>query len=467
MDFALLPPEINSGRMYTGPGSGPMLAAAAAWDALAAELHHIASAYESVISGLVNGPWLGPASASMAAAVAPYVTWLRTTAMQAEQTASQAGVAASAYESAFASTVPPPVIAANRAQLVSLIATNFLGQNTPAIAAAEAAYAEMWAQDVAAMYGYAAASTAASALTPFTPPAPTTDPAGLTGQAAATTHAVGTPAGAAAQTIMSSGPQLMSAVPATLQGLASSASSADPGAGLTAFATLVTEVAIAVAAADTVAASTSAPASFTSAPSSMVSATMSYRGMLINADRDFAQGKGPFTGNGPGGQALPQWIFGGPAAFGEPSTTPAPSVAAGLGQGTALSGLSVPRGWVRAAPAIRTAALALPFTNVGAAPATTAEIAPAMTAGIPGSMVSGTALAGMAGGAVGNAIGPGRREPVRASSPETRVGPAPRPPGEPAAGISTELRELALAVLRDSGVLTEEEFAEKQRLVGR
>ena len=32
MDFAFLPPEINSGRMYDGPGSGPMLAAAAAWD---------------------------------------------------------------------------------------------------------------------------------------------------------------------------------------------------------------------------------------------------------------------------------------------------------------------------------------------------------------------------------------------------------------------------------------------------
>ena len=25
MDFGIYPPEINSGRMYTGPGSGPML----------------------------------------------------------------------------------------------------------------------------------------------------------------------------------------------------------------------------------------------------------------------------------------------------------------------------------------------------------------------------------------------------------------------------------------------------------
>ncbi|MCV7394002.1 PPE domain-containing protein, partial [Mycobacterium paraseoulense] len=37
-DFGALPPEINSGRMYAGPGSGPMMVAAAAWDVLAAEL---------------------------------------------------------------------------------------------------------------------------------------------------------------------------------------------------------------------------------------------------------------------------------------------------------------------------------------------------------------------------------------------------------------------------------------------
>ena len=51
--------------------------------------------------------------------------------------------------------MPPPVIEANRTLLMTLIATNILGQNTPAIAATEAHYMEMWAQDAAAMYGYA------------------------------------------------------------------------------------------------------------------------------------------------------------------------------------------------------------------------------------------------------------------------------------------------------------------------
>jgi PPE-repeat protein len=124
MDFAMLPPEINSGRMYAGPGSGPMLAAAAAWDGLAAELYSAATSFQSVISGLTAGPWLGPASASMAAAAVPYAAWMSTTAAQAEQTAVQAKAAAAAYETAFAATVPPPVIVANRSMLMALIATN-------------------------------------------------------------------------------------------------------------------------------------------------------------------------------------------------------------------------------------------------------------------------------------------------------------------------------------------------------
>ncbi|MGH3637239.1 MAG: PPE family protein, partial [Mycobacterium sp.] len=202
MDFAALPPEINSGLMYTGPGSGPMLAAAVAWDELAAELYSTASFYGSVISELTSG-WLGPSSASMAAAATPYVSWITTTAGQAEQTGAEAKAAASAYEAAFATTVPPPVIAANRALLMMLIATNFFGQNTPAIMATEAHYMEMWAQDAVAMLGYQIAAQAASTLTPFTPPAQTTNPAGLAGQAAAVGQAASTSAGTSPQAVAS------------------------------------------------------------------------------------------------------------------------------------------------------------------------------------------------------------------------------------------------------------------------
>ncbi|OOK82844.1 PPE family protein [Mycobacterium kansasii] len=125
----------------------------------------------------------------MAAKVAPYVSWLYTTATQTKQTAMQARAAAAAFDQAFAMTVPPPAIAANRIQLMALIATNFFGQNTAAIAATEAQYAEMWAQDAAAMYGYATSSTAAAQLMPFPSPSQTTDPAGLSAQSAAVAQA--------------------------------------------------------------------------------------------------------------------------------------------------------------------------------------------------------------------------------------------------------------------------------------
>ncbi len=221
LDFGSLPPEINSGRLYFGPGSGPILAAAGAWDGVAADLGWAASAYGSVISGLTSQEWKGPASASMAGAVAPYVTWMQTTAVQAEQAANQARAAAGAYETAFGATVPPPVIAANRSQLVSLIATNFFGQNAPAIAATEAQYGEMWAQDAAAMYGYAGSSAVASTLTPFTAAPTTTDTAGLAGQAAAVANVAGASAGASAPTTQ----QLISALLTALEGLLFPASS--------------------------------------------------------------------------------------------------------------------------------------------------------------------------------------------------------------------------------------------------
>jgi PPE-repeat protein len=194
MDFALLPPEINSARMYTGPGSGSLMAAAASWDSLAGDLGTTAQTYQSVLSDLTTLSWHGPAAAAMTAAVIPYMDWLYMTAEQTQQTAMQARAAAMAFEQAYSMTVPPPVIAANRAQLMALIATNFFGQNTAAIAATEAQYAEMWAQDAAAMYGYAASSAAATTLTPFSSPQQTSNPAGLAAQSAAVTQAEATPA---------------------------------------------------------------------------------------------------------------------------------------------------------------------------------------------------------------------------------------------------------------------------------
>lgn len=195
LHFGAIPPEINSSLMYAGPGSGPLIAAAAAWDGLAVESDLAVTGYTSVISELIGSRWMGPAVAAMAASITPYVAWLSATATRAELAAAQARAAAAAFETAHAKTVPPPVVAANRTLLKALIATNFLGHNTPAIAFIEFHYAEMWAQDAEAMYDYASSSLIASMLDPFAPPPQTTNSAGLVSQAAAVGQAAATPVG--------------------------------------------------------------------------------------------------------------------------------------------------------------------------------------------------------------------------------------------------------------------------------
>jgi PPE-repeat protein len=229
LDFGLLPPEVNSGRMYAGPGPGPLLAASGAWDNLAAELGFAAAGYGSALAELTSNSWVGPTSAAMVSAVTPYIDWMSSTAAQAEETANHARAAVAAYEAAFTMTVPPPVIAANRALLATLVATNFFGQNTPAIFATEALYAAMWAQDAAAMYGYAGASQVAIAVTPFAAPPQTTTDDGTSSQADAVAKAAATPASQAAtvvQNAVSAAPTTSTqttALPAATSGATSSA----------------------------------------------------------------------------------------------------------------------------------------------------------------------------------------------------------------------------------------------------
>jgi PPE-repeat protein len=190
-DFAARPPEINSALMYSGSGAGPLMAASSSFSALSSELSSNAASYESIVSQL-GSEWTGPSSTAMAASAQTHIGWLTTTSAQLQDAAAAATSSAAAYEAAHAATIPPAVVAANRAQLAVLVATNILGQNTPAIAANEAMYGEFWAQDAAAMYGYsAAASAASSALTPLTDPTENTNPAGPGQQAAAVSQAVG------------------------------------------------------------------------------------------------------------------------------------------------------------------------------------------------------------------------------------------------------------------------------------
>ena len=395
MDFGALPPEINSGRMYSGAGPGPLLTAAAAWDALADELSSTATNYLSVVEGL-NSSWQGPSSTSMAAAATPYVTWMTTTAAQAEETANQARTAVAAYEAAFAGTVPPPVIVANRTLLMTLIATNILGQNTPAIAATEAHYMQMWAQDAAAMYGYAGSSAAASQLTPFTEPPQTTNPAAGPTQAAAVSQATSSGASSLGTELT----QFIDSLPTALQNLANgllqspttasgnllsglslpqvTSLSLPPGleADLTNWNTIFSTIA--------------------SGPYSLQGLTSIPGGPFLSFGQAYAWGQ-----NGQGAAAFlagPKAISGALAPLASEVGTPHLSAAFGggpvsgsMGRAALVGSMSVPQGWTQAAPEIRTLAAALP-TNLAAA---TPEVAMANQGGMFGQMAA-SSLAGRA-----------------------------------------------------------------------
>jgi PPE-repeat protein len=367
VDYAALPPEINSGRMYVGAGSGPLLAAVAAWDGLASELSLAASSYQSTVSELTGGAWLGPASVSMAAAAAPYVAWMNATAAAAEQTADQARAAAAAYEAAFSATVPPPVIAANRALLMSLVATNIVGQNTPAIAATEAQYAEMWAHDAAAMYGYAGASASATALTPFTSPTQNTDPAGAGTQAAAVASATGTSTGTAQNALAQ--------VTSTLQSLASGA----PNPVMVVTNGLNSPLNQAL---EAFIGSVGGDATY---PIGGLLITVGVLGLLtplihavVGAAPAVAVSAVPAVPAGGLGTLAGSYGSGaGSAGLG------GAGVSAGLGRAGAVGGLSVPQSWATAAPAIRLAATALPAAGLDGLPEAGAAAPPGWFGGMP------------------------------------------------------------------------------------
>jgi PPE-repeat protein len=434
--------------MYAGPGSAPMLAAAEAWESIAAELYSAANSYESVVSGVTAGPWLGPSSAMMATAATSYLTWMSGTATQAEQTATQVKAAAAAYEAAFAATVPPPVVTANRSLLMSLVATNLLGQNTAAIAATESHYGEMWAQDAAAMYGYAGSAAAATQVTPFRPPRQNTSSGGAGGQSGAVAQASQLTAGSA-QNAVSNASGSLSSAPSTASGVASALGVSSP-------------LDLADLGADGIAYGLDAPMS----PLGAISLPIDLVGAQTGLHTDDLVSGWDAAGGVP--QIAPQTTT--PSAPSITTNLISGRVSAGVGEADAIGRLSVPPTWAAATPAVRPIALALPAAPAGVAgPA----IAPSL-----GSTFGELALANTAGRAVSEALGTGVREPLGAKPGEVRAVSAAAPkvrddagagenePRTVVTGIAAEIREFAK--LRDEGLISDEEYTEhRNRLLGR
>ncbi|WME76137.1 PPE family protein [Mycobacterium tuberculosis] len=348
VDFGALPPEINSARMYAGPGSASLVAAAKMWDSVASDLFSAASAFQSVVWGLTTGSWIGSSAGLMVAAASPYVAWMSVTAGQAELTAAQVRVAAAAYETAYGLTVPPPVIAENRAELMILIATNLLGQNTPAIAVNEAEYGEMWAQDAAAMFGYAAtAATATEALLPFEDAPLITNPGGLLEQAVAVEEAIDT---AAAN-------QLMNNVPQALQQLAQPTKSIWPFDQLS---ELWKAISPHLSPLSNIVSMLNNHVSMTNSGVSMASTLHS---MLKGFAPAAAQAVETAAQNGV--QAMSS--LGSQLGSSLGSSGLGAGVAANLGRAASVGSLSVPPAWAAANQAVTPAARALPLTSLTSA----------------------------------------------------------------------------------------------------
>jgi len=393
VDFGALPPEINSARMYAGPGSSSLQAAASSWNGLAAELSSAATSYEQVVNQLVSDEWMGPASTSMASAAQTYVSWLSNTATKAEQAAAQARSAAAAYEQAFAATVPPPMVAANRAETAAAVQANVFGQYTPLIAQLEAQYGQMWAQDSAAMYGYAGQSAAATQVTPFASPAASTNPAGTATQAAAVTAAQGNSAATSAQKILQ---ELTSALPSSIQALLSPSGAASPAAGSSILSTLY----------GLIFGTTILPTSL----SAFVNAYAPYASFFYNTEGlpyfsvgmgnfgiQMAKTTGALVGGAPAAAAAapPPGLGGLGAGLGGAAggAVHAAGVSAEMGNAGALGRLAVPASWVGGAPQAPTPGNPIPVSTVSA-------VEPS---GGSGNLMGGMPLAGAGAGGGGGA----------------------------------------------------------------
>lgn len=452
MNFAALPPEVNSGLMYTGAGPGPMLAAATAWDTLAAELHSAAAGYEAVIAELTSSAWAGPSSAAMAAAASPFVVWLNTTAVQAEKAGLQAKAAVAAYEAAFAMTVPPSLVAANRLQLITLLATNVLGQNAAAIAATEAHYAEMWAQDASAMYGYSALSTSAAELEPFQPPPQTSNPAGPLSQTAAQGDSFGNLA----------------------QTLASRAASSLSGPGsseATSILPLLSQADVPTSLFDWLSVIADETAIGIALPMSVLGVWLAGAAMHF-AEQDSQEIFDTQDVLRAGQQRILDALDQLGAHEDLPSTDslriPHVPVMSAIGEAFPLGSLSAPISWAEMAPEIRHASFSTPLGAAAPSPA-----------GL-GTAFGQMALAGMGGSALAGAVNQNRGESGKttaaagsAQSAKPSSDSTEQSPATPGHSPLTSMAELAAGIrelgeLHDAGYLTGEEFAEqKRRLLAR
>jgi PPE-repeat protein len=385
-DLTGLPPDITSALVYAGPGATSYVSAASAWNAVAAEWQSFALSVGNTVTELSDEEWVGPTSAQMVTSVQRYLQWAQKTAAQAEQTAQSASSAAAAFETVFASVVPPPVIALNRAQLTKAVATNVIGQNNGVISQLEQQYNGYWAQNATALTTYSTASkNATKSLVAPTDAPPITNDNGQAQQAANNASTIGS--GAAQKTVSNAATGASNAATPAAQPLAQAAKNP-----------VLSELWFLLTG------QTLLPSSF----ASFVNGLSPFAGFAYNTEGlpyfsvgmgnsgvQIAKSTGQLGGAAASAaSAAPKGLAGLGGMLGGGAHA-APAVAAGLGNAGSVGRLSVPAMWSGAAPALSHAS-AVPVSAISAVPEAAGS----------GNLLGGMPLAGMGGQGGFGASGP-------------------------------------------------------------
>ena len=182
-----IPPEINAFRL-TMMGAGPMAHVPQISGFQAAAAIHMQQGMQMAVTAAATSPsFVGVGGEAMMAAALPSAAWISAAGAHAEAAAATIQAGVDGYAAAVVATIPHAVVVANRVREATLEATNILGQNTPAIAEANAEYAEFWGQNAGAMMGYLATVTGllAPLSVPLAPVPMGANPAGMAAGAAA------------------------------------------------------------------------------------------------------------------------------------------------------------------------------------------------------------------------------------------------------------------------------------------
>lgn len=179
-DAAIYPPEVTYQIMSTGDQGASLLDAAAGHqtvaDMLIAEM--TAMGFNTTSTAMVA--WQGIGGAAMEMTAGQFIAMCEAVSAWCQVGSLQAAAVAEAHGMALAQMVPAEVCLENRTELATLVATNFLGVNTPAIGVNQATYTSYWITNATQRSAYSGIVTASNMITaepaPFAPMV--TNPAG-------------------------------------------------------------------------------------------------------------------------------------------------------------------------------------------------------------------------------------------------------------------------------------------------